>query len=99
MLTTKMQATVYSVQKAFGPNGEQYVKTFIGLNSSSDDEFTKGLSLMSFSTEPRVFDQLPKTDQPFLAEIEMTVIRGGQNKAKQHVINLMPVRVTASAKN
>lgn len=95
MLNTSIKATVYSVQLAVGPNGEKYVKTFIGLSANSDDEFTKGLSLMSMSTDPRVFDLLPDVSQPFDAEIEITMLRGGQNKMKQHVVSIVP---TSSAR-
>lgn len=96
MLNTSIKATVYSVQLAVGPNGEKYVKTFIGLNAKSDDEYTKGLSLMSMSTDPKVFDLLPDVSQPFEADIEITMLRGGQNKMKQHVVGITP-SVSASA--
>lgn len=93
----KMQATVYSVQKAVGPNGEVYIKTFVGNPAKADDVHTKGLELMSISTEPSVFDALSKTDQPFLADLELVFQRGGQNKMKQHLVSITPVAKAAGS--
>lgn len=86
MLTSTLNATLYSVQLAVGPNGERYVKAFVGQPADLADESTKGISLMSLSCEPEVFDQVNIKDYPASVEIDTQLIRGGQNKMKQHVV-------------
>ena len=98
MLNSKIGAKLYSVQLATGPNGERYVKTFIGQDADPADTSTKGVSLMSLSTEPSVFDSLNIRQFPCDVEIEVQLQRGGQNKLKQHVVAISPLRQPAAAK-
>lgn len=85
-----MKADLYSVQNSTGPNGERYVKAFIGYKADASDPNTKGLTLMSISAEPQVFDSLQIQDFPSLVDIDLTMTRGGQNKLKQHIIAIRP---------
>lgn len=85
MLNSIIRASLYSVQLATGPNGERYVKAFIG---GPSDENTKGISLMSLSCEPDVFDQVQIKNYPADVELETQLVRGGQNKMKQHVVSI-----------
>lgn len=90
MLTQALKATLYGVQLALGPNGERYVKTFIG--ELSGDENTKGISLMSINTDPVVFDSLniPVDQFPCEVDIDVQIVRGGQNKMSQRVVGIRP---------
>lgn len=90
-LNSVFKADLYSVQKATGPTGEIWVKAFIGVPADPNDTTTKGLSLMSISAEPNVFDGLNIKTFPHSCEIECSMVRGGANKMKQHVVAIRPI--------
>ena len=95
VLTNTMKAKVFSIQLTMGPDGAKYVRVFIGYEAA--DEFTKGLALMSITADPKVFDLMPEgLSYPLDAEIESTMLRGGQNKMKQHVIAVRPLSAAPS---
>lgn len=94
MLNQTLKAEVYGVQLSLGPNGEKYVKTFIG--NQGGDENTKGISLMSISTDPNVYDSLAIKSFPAPCDIEVHITRGGQNKMTQKVVRITEVRSTPS---
>jgi hypothetical protein len=88
MLNQTLKAEVYGVQLSLGPNGERYVKTFIGQKGGDDN--TKGISLMSINTDPDVFDKVKLPDYPYPCDLEIQVQRGGQNKMSQRVVGIRP---------
>ena len=90
MLNQTLKADVYGVQLSLGPNGEKYVKTFIGQRDG--DENTKGISLMSINTDPAVYDSVKLPDYPYPCDIEIQVQRGGQNKMSQRVVGIQPAK-------
>jgi len=96
MLNQTLKATLYGVQLALGPNGERYVKTFIGEHSG--DENTKGISLMSITTEPAVFDSVNFSKYPCEVDLDVQILRGGQNKMTQKVVAIRPVSGAQTAK-
>lgn len=89
MKKQKMLATLYSIQLS---QVEQirYVKAFVG--EQSEDENTKGISVMSMSCEPEVFDKTVLKSYPCEVEIEYVNVRAGQNKMTQRVVGIQPVR-------
>lgn len=90
VLTSTMKAKIYSIQVTLSPDGLRYVRVFIGYDAA--DELTKGLSLMSITADEKVFDLMPEDlVYPLDAEIDITMLRGGQNKMKQHVISVRPL--------
>lgn len=90
MLNQTLKANVYGVQLSLGPNGEKYVKTFIG--QEGGDENTKGISLMSINTDPAVYDSVKLPEYPYPCDLEVQVSRGGQNKMTQRVVGIMPAK-------
>jgi hypothetical protein len=85
MLNQTLKATVYGIQQS-KVDDNRYVKTFIGELAS--DENTKGISLMSIPTDPRVFDEVTIKNFPCECDIGLQVSRGGQNKMAQRVVSI-----------
>lgn len=83
----KMLAMVYSVQISQAPDGTRHTKTFIGMQPDENEQ-TKGISLVSISTDPAVYDSLTVKQFPAVCEIDYVMLRGGQNKMKQHVVGI-----------
>jgi len=89
MLNQTLKANVYGVQLV-QVESNKYVKTFIG--QEGGDENTKGISLMSINTDPAVFESLDLPSYPYPCDIEVQIMRGGQNKMTQKVVGITPAK-------
>lgn len=74
-----------------------YSKLLVGQMAEASNSNSKGIEFMQVNCDEQVYLDLDAPKYPCNAELEVNLVKGGQNTMKQHVVGLKVMEQAARA--